>query len=191
MVSSKNKIYLVLILWIIIFGVLLKFGIFSLVKELNRTSEEFVFQKKALELFQLRVEDFKNFQGNYSFYQTILKKIENSFVNQEAPIDFIKFLEKEAENLNLSKEISPLNIPQRETDIWLPVAFSVTLGGPFSDCLKFLERLEQSHWLIEISQLNIKRVEEEKGKQKFEGLSLGEVTFAITLKTFSSEKVED
>ena len=59
MVSSKNKIYLVLILWIIIFGVLLKFGIFSLVKELNRTAEEFAFQKKALELFQLRVEDFK------------------------------------------------------------------------------------------------------------------------------------
>lgn len=190
MISSKNKIYLILIVWIIIFGLLLRFGIFSLAKELNRTSEEFAFQKKALELFQLRVEDFKNFQKNYSFYQTIIKKIENSFVNQEAPINFIKFLEKEAENLNLSKEISPLSIPQRETDIWLPIAFSVALGGPFSDCLKFLERLEQSHWLIEISQLNIKRVEE-KEKKKFESLSIGEVTFNITLKTFSTEKVED
>lgn len=190
MILSEKRIYLILIVWIIIFGFLFEFGLLPLTKQLKRVSEEFAFQKKALELFQLRVEDFRNFQENYSFYQPIFKKIENSFVNQEAPINFIKFLEEEAEKLKLSKEISPLNIPQRETDAWLPVGFSVSLGGRFSDCLKFLERVEQSSWLIEISQLNIKRVEE-KEKKKFEGLSLGEVTFDISLKTFSAEKGED
>ena len=188
MILNKKKIYLILIIWVVLFGILIRFGLLFFIREFEKTSQGLAFQKRALQFFQLRIEDFENFQKNYSLYQPVFEKIDSSFVNREVPIEFIKFLEEEAKSSDLLIEISPLGIKPTKTDPWIPVGFQVSLEGPFSNCLRFLERLEQSSFFVEINQLDVRRIEEKKARLKeSEGLKTGDVSFILKFKAFSEE----
>jgi len=185
--TVKRKIYLTAISFLIIFALAIILGILPLIKEIKRSSENLVFQKRALDFFQQQLMNLEDFQENYSFYQPTLERIEMSFVAAEAPVNFIEFLEREAQESELKIEIYPLILPLAKTDLWRSSSLRIMVGGPFSNCSAFLEKLEQSLYLVEVFQLTIERIEEEGPGRRFEGLSLGDVSFNISLKTFSGE----
>jgi hypothetical protein len=188
MISIKKKIYFTLFCFAVILGVLIRIEVLPLLKQLERNSEFFSLQKKALTVFQAQLESFKNFQKDLPLYQSVLERVEKSFVAKDAPIEFIEFLEKEARTFNLFIKISPSEALPTKEDPWIPVGFSVSVGGEFSNCLKFLERLEKSPFLIAISQLNIVRISEKNLRLKeFENLKPGDVSLRLNLKVFSPE----
>jgi len=187
MKSARQKIYLTSVLFGILFLLLIIFGILPSLGKVKKSSQELSFQKSTLNLFQSQLEDLRDFQKKFTSYQSLLAKLENSFVVKEAPIRFIEFLEKEAKSSDISLEIVPLNLKPSEVDLWFPLGFSLSFGGSFPDCLRFLERLERGPFLVEISQLNIGRISEKSTWQrKFENLQPGDVYFTLTLKVFSS-----
>lgn len=177
MISSNKKIYFVLVIWIIFFAVLIEFGFLPFVKELKRSSQELAFQKKAQDLFQFQIENFKNLQENFPTFQPIIEKIDSSFVAEEVPIEFIEFLEYLTGDAGTSIKISPLRVTRSATDPWTPVGFNVFLEGPFPNCLRVLERLEQGPWFIEISKLDVGETKEN-------------VSFLSTFKVFSGTEEE-
>lgn len=189
--TAKRKIYVTTICFLVIFVLAVIFGILPSMVEIKKSSENLVFQKRILDLFQQQLMNLEDFQENYSFYQPTLERIEKSFVVSEAPIDFIEFLEREAQKAGLELEIYPLTLPLAETDLWKSSGLRIMIGGSFSSCSRFLERLEQSPYLLEIFQLNIERIGEKGPGKKFETLTLGDVTFNINLKTFSGEPPEE
>ena len=189
--TAKRKIYVTTICFLVIFVLAVIFGILPLMTEIKKSSENLVFQRRVLDLFQQQLMNLEDFQENYSFYQSTLERIEKSFVVPEAPIDFIEFLEREAQKAGLEFEIYPLALPLAETDLWKSSGLRVMTAGPFSSCSRFLERLEQSPYLLEIFQLNIERIGEEGLGKKFETLVLGDTIFNINLKTFSGELPEE
>lgn len=187
MMSTNKKIYLVLILWVIFFGVLIGFYLAPSIKDLREKSQRLVFQNKVQDLFKFKVEDFKKFQNTYSLYQPSLEKMENSFIDPDVPIKFFKFLEQEAQKANVLIDIFPLSdIKSTENDLWKASGFKLTIAGNFSDCLKFLERLERSSWLNEIMQVKIERIEERRVKELKE-LESGQVISSLSVKVFSRE----
>ena len=188
MILNKRTIYAVLIIWVLIFGLLIRFGLLPLFEDVEENSRELAFQKEALQFLEFRIEDFEHFKENYSYYQSVLEKIDNSFVNQEVPIEFIEFLEKEAEKSGLSIGISPLIVARGGGDLGSPVGFQISLMGNFPDCLRFLERLEQSSFFVEISQLNISKASVKKTmKTELETVETGDVSFILKIKAFSKE----
>ena len=48
----------------------------------------------------------EEFQKNNLVYQANVKKVDASFISEEAPIEFLEFLEKEAQNQGLDFHIS-------------------------------------------------------------------------------------
>jgi len=172
--NFNKKIYFVFFLWIIFFFLLLKIGVFFFVGEFKNFSQNIVLQKKVQNLLELRIKDFENFQKNHFFYQSIFKKIENSFVNKEAPIEFMEFLEKEAKDASLSIKISPFVVSAKEKGYWVSLGFQILLQGNFSNCLRFLERVEQSPWLVEILQINVEKISE-----------INDVRFSLKIKVFT------
>lgn len=189
--TAKRKIYLTTISFLVIFALAIIFGILPLMAEIEKSSENLIFQKRALDLFQQQLMNLEDFQENYSFYQPTLARIEKSFVAAEAPVNFIEFLEREAQKADLKIEIYPLILPLAETDLWKSSGLRVTVAGPFSSCSRFLERLERAPYLLEIFQLNIERIGEKGPGKKFEGLAQGDVSFNISLRTFSGEPPEE
>ena len=153
-------------------------------------SREFIFQKKAENFFARRLEDFSVFQKNRSSYGELMGKINSSFVQKEAPIKFIEFLEKEAKSQSLPLEILPLSGKVEKGDLWQPLFFKISLKGPFPKCLVFLERLEKGPFLVKVFQLDIKRVREEELRLKrFEGLKKGDVFLEIKIKVFTGQEL--
>ena len=183
MMLTKQRIYLILIVWTIVFGVLIRFGLLPFFEAIKKNSEELTFQRGALQFFENRIKDFENYQKNYSLYEPIFKKINSSFVDPEVPIEFIKFLEKEAGKSGLSIRISPLTFASAGSDPGIPVGFQVSLEGSFSNCLRFVGRLEQSSFLVEIPRLNVQRI----GKKTAEGLEIINISFLLDVKVFSKE----
>lgn len=184
---AKNKIYLIVIFLVLLLEVSTKFFLNSLA-ELRSLSQRVIFQKKVEKLLELRVKNFENFQKNLPVFEEISQKIESSFVRKDAPIKFIEFLEKLAKDARISLKIKPLDLKKKENDLWEPVGFQITLLGKFSQCLRFLEKLERAPWLVEIYQLSIDRITEEKLRFKeFQDLKTGDVSFSLSFKTFSYE----
>ncbi len=188
MIKAKKKLYFIVFFFALLFGVLLKVGVFPLISEIEKNSELLKFQKKALSCFESRVESFKTFQKDLPLYQPTLDKLEGLFVAEDAPIRFLEFLEKEARDFDLSIKISPFKISQKKEDPWKVVGFSVVFWGKFQDCLKFLERVEKGPFLVEISQLSVEKVSEKTSALKeFENLQPGDTYFNLVLKTFAGK----
>jgi len=185
---ANKKIYLVIILWLIFLGMLIKFILFPFLVQLKDFSQKLIQEKKIQNSLEFRIKNFEEFSKNYSYYQKVFNKIKNFFVTElEVPIEFIKFLEEEAERVQLKLEISPLTIRAEKDDLWPSIGFRVIIAGEFPNCLNFLERLEQGPWLIEIFQLRIERISKRltPGQRESEELKPGDVYLTLNLKVFS------
>ena len=188
MIILKRKIFSILIVFILAIFSLILFLNFSLVRDIRESSRQFDLQRKALILFQKQLQEFEDFKSHSGFYQSNLEAIEKLFVDPEAPVDFIQFLEEESQNLSLLIKISPAQIIPKEKDPWQSIGFRVSLTGSSPNCLKFLEKLQASPWLLEIQRIEARRIsEKELQSEELKDFSLGDIFFSIILKVYTKE----
>ena len=189
MIILKRKIFFILIAIILIVFSLMLLLVISLMKDIQRNSQEFLLERKTLAAMEREFQEFENFEKNAAFYQSNLEKLDKLFLNPEVPIDFIQFLEEESKNVDLLIKISPSIITSRESDPWESIGFQILLTGSFPNCLKFLEKLQVSPWLLEVQRTEVRRIAEKEFQlEKLEGFSLGDVSFSIILKVYTKEK---
>jgi len=173
----------------IIFGialVLIVFFIYFLFAEIKKNSQDLILAKKELISLQAKIENLQNFKEIYKTLEPDLEKIDLMLIDLEVPIDFIKFLEKTGEDSGVLIDISPISIRKIETDPWPSIGFQIALTGSFPNCLKFLEKIETSPYLIEIQNLIIRRLTAEEIKsKKFEIFSLGDISGVLSIKVFT------
>jgi hypothetical protein len=94
----------------------------------------------------------KNF---YSETQNDIKKADSLFADKEAPLVFINFLEKLATESNVAINISAGNSADKSSaDIFDFYSLQSTLMGQSKDIIKFMERLENSPYLLNIQSLD-------------------------------------
>ena len=185
----KKKIYL----WLIIFGlltlcliILIIYPVFGWIKE---SSQEIISQKQRLASLQDRIESLENFKKLYPTIKPNLEKIDGLFINPEAPIGFIGFLEKTASHTQVLIEISAITLRETKKDPWPFLGFQIRINGSFPKFLRFLEKLEAGPYLIEIQSLDISRLSEQDVKLKqFEGFSAGDIRASLSIKAFSKPR---
>ena len=189
MIILKRKIFFILISIILIVFSLMLLLVISLIKDIQRNSQQFLLEKKALTSMEREFQEFEDFERNSAFYQSNLEKLDKLFLNPEVPIDFIQFLEEESNNIGLLIKISPSIITSRESDPWESIGFQILLTGSFPNCLKFLEKLQVSPWLLEVQMTEVKRITEKEFQlERLKDFSLGDVFFSIILKVYTKEK---
>ena len=186
MISPVKKIKLSLLIFLVIFVTFLIFAVIPFLKDVQETSQNLAFQEGVLNLFGRQIVNLNNFQSNYEFQRLILEKVEKSFVDFEAPIDFIEFLEETAKKENIIMRIRPLPALTNKGDLWSTVGFQIMVGGSFSNCLRFLEKLEYGPWLVDINQLYIERIQENTQRsEEFSQLKIGDVTISFSSRVFA------
>jgi hypothetical protein len=182
--NPKKKIYTSLATFFtisLLFVVLLIYPFFGGIKE---ASGELLLQK--INLFS-HLEEIKTLEISKEFYeinQKNLEKIDEQFVDPEIPIEFIRFLEKNATDSDLSIDIIPTGTIKKDNDLWPGLFFQVSTNGYFSDFLKFLEKLENGPYLLEIVNLNLKKMTEETTKK---GISSSFVNAAFSIKVYTRQ----
>ncbi|MCD6429514.1 hypothetical protein J7L09_02370 [bacterium] len=166
-VKNKNKITILCFAVLNIF--LLWYGFSYGVNGLKESMKELVEDQKELETIQATIASFQDFEKNYGEYKAKLITMEelignNLFIDKEIPSNLVSALEEWAAELGIDINISSTKIRPDEEDFWDFVGFKVSLTSQnVTPLLQFLEKLENSQWLIRISSVNIS-VQEKEGK---------------------------
>jgi|GEM_PF-1755439 Tfp pilus assembly protein PilO len=186
MLNAKQKIKIYVLVFCLLTIILAIFVIKPLVQNIVKISDTLAKQKEDIALVQKQIDILARFQKNKNEYEQNLQKIGAGFVSEKAPVDFIEFLEQEAQKQNIQIAIVSIQHPNDKNTPQNTMLFQITLAGSFPHCFAFLRRLEQSPWLVRIDNLNIKRAKDKEKIADFEELKEGEVILSLNFKTYSS-----
>ena len=158
-----SKIQLLMLILAVLSILLTVFVIYPLFKNIKSKSQELIYQKEKLIILESTAINLRKLKVLYQDLDDILGKIDSLLINPEVPVKFISFLEKTSEECSIDSEILPGSVGKPEKYSWAPVNFQITVRSSSSNFLKFLEKLENSPYLINIQNLNINRTDKEIG----------------------------
>lgn len=158
--TIKQKIYLTLFGIIIILFGLIWIGFKPLLARVAKLSQLIERQQiiiKNPDLQKQYQSQITQLKSDYQEIEPKLPLLKQSLLIKAKAVDLIKVLENAAQENNLKQEIQALN---EEKD---SLNFNLVLIGAFPDFLRFLEYIENSRYLMQISNIKIKAL---KNKEK-------------------------
>ena len=165
MIPNK-KIYLSIIIFGILSILLIVFIIRPLFGEIRIASQNFSLGKNKIVYLSEERENLQNIGKSYKTYQPDLDRIENLFVNPTIPIEFINFLEKTATDSQVKLEISSMTKNIEKKDTWPSLSLQLSVRGSFFNLSKFLDKLENTNYLIEAFNLSTRKLTKNEPESK-------------------------
>jgi len=185
--TLKNKINLSSVIFSILIISLIAFLIYPLFKEIKNNSEDLISKKQKLLSLETKIENLEEIQSLWQEIEPSLKKIDQLFINSEMPVEFISFLETTARDCEVPIEISSALPDKKEKDPWPSLFFQISSTASFSKFLRFLAKIETSPYLVEVQNLNARRLAEKELKlEEFEKLSLDDAKITLSIKVYTS-----
>ena len=152
--KNMKNIYFIGLSFVILNLILIIFVISPFINSIQKNAKDLIAQKSEISLLAESESNIENLKKVYQIRQKDMEKIEVSFVNPETPINFIRFLETIAVDSQAAVEISLARDQSAfENSFFLDIA----LQSSFPNLQKFLEKLENGSYPIEVPILNIKR----------------------------------
>ncbi|OGZ26982.1 MAG: hypothetical protein A2365_02665 [Candidatus Nealsonbacteria bacterium RIFOXYB1_FULL_40_15] len=139
-------------------------------------------KKKELALLKSEIEFLESSERKQLEVASDIEKTKSFYVDKDAPINFISFLERTAGSAGLDINISAVDSSKSQT-----LGFNLFLKGNLLSSLKFLNKIESGPYLLEIQSLNLKKNQEKKlinGKY----VDLNEVDMNIKIIVYSNEE---
>ncbi|MFH1643053.1 MAG: hypothetical protein ABH967_00200 [Patescibacteria group bacterium] len=157
------------------------------VLDIQIKSEEMIAQKKSFLSSEIRMKNLQSFKKSLLDINVASEKANNLLINEKAPVEFVRFLEKSAIRTNIVMSISAAQ-PSKSTkkNTWSSISFQIETFSTFPNFLKFLERIEFSPYLIEINNLNVRHIAEgELSAEEIETFSVKDVKGQFTMRVFT------
>ncbi len=169
--NSKKKIIIICVISGFASLALIFFVIFPMIGEIKKDFDEFAFMK--IKLSEDGRESSSSLKDFYDLIKPDFEKIDNLFIESEAPVELIEFWEKIAQDSKVSIDISAINFKKEEAGLWSYIDFRMNLKGDFPDILRFVEKIETGLYLAEITNLSIeKNVKDAKSTGAVANLSI-------------------
>lgn len=177
-----RKNYILLAVFLGFFLLLGFFAVWPLLKSIEKNAAEIKKEQESLDLLGAKTQILGNFKNKYQASQDA-QKIKDFFIDPEAPISFITFLEKMAKEENVSLDISLLPPSKKEKEGISPgLRFLLRGEGLFLSFYNFLARLERAPYLIEIESLTLQKQQEQEQKEMPSDI----LDFSLSLKVYAS-----
>lgn len=158
--TLKQKKILILFLIVILAILFLFLVIFPTFKRIKNISQKILETKSNLENIEKRTENLQSFRKKFPTIKDNLFLFENSFVDKEFPIDFINFLENTANSHQILFEISSLNSGKGF------LSFQIKAIGEAPNIFRFLDKIENCSYLVQIEKLTLTKLSETELKAK-------------------------
>ncbi|MBU0546996.1 MAG: type 4a pilus biogenesis protein PilO [Patescibacteria group bacterium] len=189
--NLRNKFNFSVTILILINIGLIVFGIYYLWIDINNSSSKLASQKGLSANIDSEIQNIEKFKKLYPTINPNLEKASDLLSNYEAPVEFMKFLEAVAYDCQLSTTVTALNQSkgQDKTSVWPFLPFQLKSLGSFTNFYKFLDKIESGPYLVEIQNLKIDRINEEKTQQAdSDGLSVGDIEATILINLFTQKQ---
>jgi hypothetical protein len=151
--------YLLNIVFLLLNLGLAVFAFFFLFEVVAKDSQNLFEVKKDIVLLEEKKANFNTLKEDYQNHQKEIGEIDRLFIDAEAPIDFIEFLENISVASGLKIKITPGVAVKIKGDVWPSVNFQISGEGEASEILKFTEKLENGPYLLRISGFNLNKPE--------------------------------
>jgi len=177
----QKKFSLALASFIILGVLMIVFLIIPLQKEIKKNAQDLTSIKEERVNLENKIQNIEDFRENYRQIKPDLDKVENLFIEPKVPLAFIGFLEKLSRDCQLSMSIVPTASPISKNikEIWPFLSFQINSAGSFSNTSKFLEKLENNPYLIQIQDLNLSKALEK------DSTSSNDIKTSFLIKVFS------
>ena len=199
---SVKKIHPLLIIFGVLNLLLIIFVIWPLLKQINEVSQNFSSERNKVVYLKAEKENIKKIEQIYKSYESDLNKTEALLFEPESPISFINFLEKTATDSQVKMEISsmikqeqPSNAKpgqkssikqQQNEDLWSSLSLQIVISGSFNNTAKFLEKIENGPYLIQITDLNIISLTKgEASEKEAAGIPRADTRTVLTIKVYT------
>jgi len=152
--EKKNRI---IIIFLAVFSVLLVFfGIGPILNGIKTDSKELLSQKENLAIYDNRLSNLEEFKTVYKGLGEILEKIDALFINADVPLDFIGFIEDLEKECKVNAKISA-GSTGKDNRGWSFITFQMNTTSSFNNFIEFFEKIENSPYLIEASNLSLSK----------------------------------
>jgi len=179
--NPKQKIYFSLAIYGIGGILLIVFLIYPFLRDIKRNSDSLLAEKEKLVLLAKETENLQGLKKVFDDYQSDFDKFNSLLINAEIPVDFYNFLENTAAQSQV--EMKKGGASPKETkkdDPWPSISLQLSVAGSFENCLRFIDKLENSPYLIQVLDLNI-----QKATGETTGLLPSDISIFFTIKVFA------
>lgn len=153
---------------------------------IEAASNQLIAERNNLFSLESKIRDLEKFQTEYEKISPDLIRTDSLFVDVELPVDFIRFLEETSQSSSISLKMSPSPPIAVSGDPWMSSNFQLTLAGPYSSVLRFIDKLENGRYLIGFSSLSFSKLTDMELKSKeFGKFSSGDIKGSISIKVFA------
>lgn len=183
MITLKKKILISAVASLAVLAIFVFLCPYSIFKNIQASSGQLLSAEAELTSISEKNNELSNWEKELPGLEPDLEKIKSVFVDLEMPVEFLRFLEKLAADNNLSIRVSLLHADSKKNSDAAILQFKVLANGSFSDCARFLEKLENAPYLIAVEDLNIIRFFNEEEEEVFSE----EMEFNLSIKAFGLE----
>jgi len=160
--TMANKTNFTIIVFLILIVLSVVFIILPIFQNINNSAKALISEKQNFSSLEADISNLERFKILYKDLEEILGKINNLFVDSEVPVEFITFLEDTSEKCQLKIDIVPSSEKKIQEGAWSYLNFQINTTGSFPNFMKFLEKLENSQYLVEVQSVNISKLTQEQ-----------------------------
>ena len=162
--DPKKKIYFLLSVCVILILAIVILGVYPAFKEIQENADGFISKKNEILVLDQEIRNFDQIKDKYQSHWLQVDNLGSLFVLREMPIDFTRFLQDLASSSSLPIVISIPPSGEKGNERWEYFTYNLSLEGSFSNFARFLEKLENSPYLIKLENMNITQQEAIEGK---------------------------
>lgn len=153
--SAKQKIYLIIGIIILIFGLLIFFVAKPLLSKINEIGSKFKQTRETVFLLQQKRNDVQDLEKYHSDFKEPGERIEKVFLSTsaESVLDFFALLDDISKKINVNIDVGN---PEEKNDKFSKISSSLMVTGSLENTIRFLEALENLPYFLEIKQSEMK-----------------------------------
>lgn len=176
-----KKNYISLIVFICLYIAVIFLIVFPLINWIQKSSQQLLLEKEARLSFAEEKKNLQDFKVIYQEIRSDLERAEGLFISSDIPIiESINFLEETASSSNIFLKISSVT-SYDDGESWPFLNFYLQVTASFNNLSRFIEKLENSPYLVEVHDLSIRKL---AGGNLYSG-EVVEVSANLSLKIFT------
>jgi len=180
--SEKKKIAIAFIGSALILCLFFFFLIYPIFKRIQTRSIELILAEAEFQDAISRTEEISFWRQRYSEINAHFQILKSVFVDSNFPVDFIKFIEGLSEKSGVEVQISLITSASKKEGEAPCMRLGIIIKGDTANCLAFLDKLENSAYLVSIEHLKLFKSE---GSYQADGE--GKTELRMTIKALTLE----
>ncbi|TSC75836.1 MAG: hypothetical protein G01um101430_6 [Parcubacteria group bacterium Gr01-1014_30] len=161
--NAVKKTYISIVVFSVISLLLIALVVYPLLGGIKENSTQLLEAKNKLLSSAVEEDLYLEAQELYKKRLPDLERMTQVFIDPDVPLELINFLEREATTSAVQIEITSIAKKADKKDLWPSLLVQISAQGPFPNFLRFLERLENGTYLIEVSDITVRKLADGPG----------------------------